>query len=191
MGSFAAHRAGLFVLVGGFPASGKTTLATALASELRLPLLAKDAIKEVLADQLCVPTTVEESQGLGQTAVRVMLRVAQSCPRGRPRQHLVRLHRAPTVHVARRADRDPLRGPARCGPRPLPGADRSAPHRAPRPTSAPIANCGGNRPGPWAPGPHSSSTPPGRSTPRKSPHKSGAPPIRAAQAETEFPGTDS
>ena len=36
------------VVVSGLPASGKTTLAKRLADELRLPLLAKDDIKELL-----------------------------------------------------------------------------------------------------------------------------------------------
>ena len=70
----------LFVLVGGWPGSGKTTLAGALATELRLPLLAKDTIKEALADALGPPADVPESQRLGRAAVRVMLRVAHGCP---------------------------------------------------------------------------------------------------------------
>lgn len=42
--------------------------------------LAKDAIKEILADRLGLPATVEESQRLGRTAVSVMLEIAGSCP---------------------------------------------------------------------------------------------------------------
>ena len=38
------------ILVSGLPASGKTTLARLLAARYRLPLLAKDAIKETLLD---------------------------------------------------------------------------------------------------------------------------------------------
>ena len=70
----------VFVLVGGWPGSGKTTLAEALAGEMGLPLLAKDAIKEALADALGRPTDVAESQRLGRAAVWVMLRVAHGCP---------------------------------------------------------------------------------------------------------------
>jgi predicted kinase len=40
------------LLVTGMPSSGKTMVAEALARELRLPLIAKDAIKESLYDSL-------------------------------------------------------------------------------------------------------------------------------------------
>lgn len=71
---------GLFVLVGGWPASGASTLARALATELELPLLVKDEIKEALADVLGRPATVADSQRLGRAAVRAMLRVASRAP---------------------------------------------------------------------------------------------------------------
>jgi predicted kinase len=70
----------LFVLVVGLPGSGKSTLAAALAGEMRLPLLAKDEIKEALMDGLGRPQTVAESQRLGRAAVLAMLRVARQCP---------------------------------------------------------------------------------------------------------------
>ncbi len=70
----------MFVLVGGWPASGKSTLARALAAELGLALLAKDEVKEAPMDQLGAPATVEESRRLGAAAVAAVLRVAQGCP---------------------------------------------------------------------------------------------------------------
>jgi predicted kinase len=42
----------LLLLVTGMPASGKTTVARALADELRVPLVTKDGIKERLYDEL-------------------------------------------------------------------------------------------------------------------------------------------
>jgi hypothetical protein len=47
---------------------------------MRLPLLAKEEIKEVLMDGLGRPETVAESQRLGRAAVLAMLRVARHCP---------------------------------------------------------------------------------------------------------------
>jgi predicted kinase len=72
--------AGWFVLVAGWPAAGKSTLARALATECGLPLLAKDEIKEALMDGLGYPATVAGSQRLGRAAVLAMLRVARCCP---------------------------------------------------------------------------------------------------------------
>lgn len=71
---------GWFVLVAGWPGSGKSTVAAALATELGLPLLAKDEIKEALMDALGPPPTVADSQRLGKAAVLAMLRVARHCP---------------------------------------------------------------------------------------------------------------
>jgi len=70
----------LFVLVAGWPGSGKSTLAAALAAEMRLPLLAKDEIKEALMDGLGRLQTVAESQRLGRATVLAVLRVARHCP---------------------------------------------------------------------------------------------------------------
>jgi predicted kinase len=70
----------LYVLVGGWPASGKSTLATALAAELGIALLSKDAIKEALMDALGAPASVEESRRLGVAAVHAVLRAAQDVP---------------------------------------------------------------------------------------------------------------
>jgi predicted kinase len=70
----------LFVLVGGWPGSGKTTLATALGGRLGLPVLAKDEVKEALAGELGLPATVSESRRLGRAAVLAVLRIARRCP---------------------------------------------------------------------------------------------------------------
>ena len=70
----------VFVLAAGPPGSGKTTLAVPLAAELGLPLIAKDAIKEVLMETLGSPATVEQSRVLGRAAVETMLAVAQTSP---------------------------------------------------------------------------------------------------------------
>lgn len=69
-----------FVLVGGWPGSGKTTLSHALASHLDLPCLSKDAVKEALMDALGAPASVEESRTLGRAAVFALLRAAGGCP---------------------------------------------------------------------------------------------------------------
>ena len=71
----------IFVLVDGPPASGKSTLAPVLARELRLPLVAKDTIKDALMSVLPVPD-VAASQHLGRAAVSAMLAVAAQSPVG-------------------------------------------------------------------------------------------------------------
>jgi predicted kinase len=58
----------MFVVVSGPPASGKSTLAPALAGELGLPLVAKDTIKDALMSVLPVPD-VEASRQLGRASV--------------------------------------------------------------------------------------------------------------------------
>jgi hypothetical protein len=70
----------VFVLVAGPPGSGKSTLAAPLASELALPLLAKDAIKDALIEVLGAPATVEDSRELGRAAVMAMLTMARTSP---------------------------------------------------------------------------------------------------------------
>ena len=65
----------------GPPASGKSSLAPALAASLGLPLLAKDTIKDALMPRLSVPD-VKASRDLGRAAVAVMLAVARDSPVG-------------------------------------------------------------------------------------------------------------
>lgn len=69
-----------YVLVGGWPASGKSTLAAALADELGTAYLAKDEVKEALMDALGAPADVAASQRLGRAAVRAVLTAARGCP---------------------------------------------------------------------------------------------------------------
>jgi len=69
-----------YVLVGGWPGSGKTTVARALAPELRLAYLSKDEVKEALMDCMGAPSTVEQSRRIGAAAVHAVLRVARGCP---------------------------------------------------------------------------------------------------------------
>ena len=71
----------VFVIVSGPPASGKSTLAPALARDLALPLVAKDTIKDALMSVLPVPD-VETSRQLGRGAVAAMLAVAADSPIG-------------------------------------------------------------------------------------------------------------
>jgi predicted kinase len=59
------------ILISGAPGSGKTTLAAKLAGDLEIPMLAKDDIKEDLADTYPV-YSVESSRRLGQAAIKVL-----------------------------------------------------------------------------------------------------------------------
>ena len=65
----------LLVIVNGAPASGKTTLARRLADTLRLPLLERDGLKEVLADHLEV-ADLAQSEALTRAAVGVFYALA-------------------------------------------------------------------------------------------------------------------
>jgi predicted kinase len=65
-------RAPTLVIVSGAPGGGKTTLARRLGSDLRLPLLGKDALKEALADAMGPPADVPASSRLGDGAYAVL-----------------------------------------------------------------------------------------------------------------------
>jgi predicted kinase len=67
----------LLLAVTGMPSSGKTTVAEGLARRLRLPLLAKDEIKETLYDALSADD-VEASARLGAAAYRLIFALASS-----------------------------------------------------------------------------------------------------------------
>ena len=68
----------LLVVVTGPPAAGKTTIARGLAARLRLPLIAKDTIKEALFDGLGTGD-LAWSQRLGPPTFGVMLALAEEC----------------------------------------------------------------------------------------------------------------
>jgi predicted kinase len=71
----------LFVVVSGPPASGKSTIAPQVAGSLRLPLLAKDTVKEALMAVL-PPADVEASRSLGRAAFRAVFAVAAESSAG-------------------------------------------------------------------------------------------------------------
>jgi predicted kinase len=64
------------ILVTGPPAAGKTTIARELASRLRLPLIAKDTIKEAIFDGLGAGD-LARSRLLGQATYLALLAVAE------------------------------------------------------------------------------------------------------------------
>ena len=64
----------LLVIVGGPPAAGKSTLAAQLARELRLPLLARDTLKECLMDSLGSPSRAR-SRELGAASYAMLFLV--------------------------------------------------------------------------------------------------------------------
>jgi len=67
------------VVVTGIPASGKTTLATALSIQLGWPLISKDVVKEALFDALGTGD-LEWSQRLGRAGHVVMYSLGAKCP---------------------------------------------------------------------------------------------------------------
>ena len=67
---------GTFIVVSGLPGSGKTTLARAIASDLELPLLSKDTVKEALFDALGVGD-VAWSRRLGSASVAILFGLAR------------------------------------------------------------------------------------------------------------------
>ena len=67
------------ILVGGIPASGKTTYGRHIAHKLRVPFIGKDDIKEKLHDVLQYDTSAEENSKLhGRAAYKVFYHVAES-----------------------------------------------------------------------------------------------------------------
>ena len=61
----------VLIVICGAPATGKTTLARRLATDLRLPLLEKDTVKESLAGVLA-PADREASKRIGASSIRLV-----------------------------------------------------------------------------------------------------------------------
>jgi len=67
------------IVVSGAPGTGKSTIATALAAELRWPLLSLDMIKEALADVLGLGDE-DWSDRIGDAAAEVVFRLCGQFP---------------------------------------------------------------------------------------------------------------
>lgn len=65
------------IIVSGPPASGKTTIGRQLARELGLPFFAKDAFKELLADDLQV-AGLTWSKALGSASFEILFLIAEA-----------------------------------------------------------------------------------------------------------------
>jgi len=70
---------GFYVVVSGASGTGKTTLALPLAAELGLPLIAKDTIKEAVADILGLGD-IDWSRRLGAAAFEALFALAAEAP---------------------------------------------------------------------------------------------------------------
>ncbi len=64
------------ILITGIPASGKTTLAKYIASELSIPMFSKDQMKELLFDEVGFHSR-EEKVSLGVASMELMYYAAE------------------------------------------------------------------------------------------------------------------
>ncbi len=64
------------ILVAGIPASGKSTVAKYLSNSMKLPMISKDNIKELLFDELGFQSR-EEKNKLGRASMKIMYHVAE------------------------------------------------------------------------------------------------------------------
>lgn len=123
MNGQANHVLPVLLLVSGAPASGKSTLAAKISAELGWPLIAKDEVKELLADTLDV-SGIEWSRRLGAATFQLIDRFtarllasgvslileANFDPRFEDQEfrRLVRAGKALVIEVFCRADADVL-----------------------------------------------------------------------------------
>lgn len=63
------------ILMAGVPAAGKSTMANAIAKQLKLPVISKDMIKELLFDNIGFQSR-EEKVNLGIASMEIMYYVA-------------------------------------------------------------------------------------------------------------------
>lgn len=66
----------LLIMIGGPPATGKTTLGERLVQEFHLPFFSKDSLKEILFEVLGY-SSQEQSRQLGLASLKVMYQVAE------------------------------------------------------------------------------------------------------------------
>lgn len=64
------------ILVTGIPAAGKSTMAKFLSKKLKLPVISKDTIKELLFDYIGFQSR-EEKVLLGTTSMEIMYNMAK------------------------------------------------------------------------------------------------------------------
>jgi predicted kinase len=65
------------ILVAGMPASGKTSFAKRLSSELKIPLITKDEIVEILYDKVGFRSS-RKKQALNVSSMEIMFQIAES-----------------------------------------------------------------------------------------------------------------
>lgn len=72
------------ILVTGIPAAGKSTMAASLVDQLKLPVISKDSIKEILFDHVGFKSR-QEKVNLGTAAMEIMYYAAEQLMRaGKP-----------------------------------------------------------------------------------------------------------
>lgn len=68
------------ILVAGMPASGKSTVGRYLSEQMRLPMISKDSLKEILFDEVGFKSR-EEKNMLGRASAKLMYHMAEQLMR--------------------------------------------------------------------------------------------------------------